>query len=388
MKRARLIQVVPLVIALVAANLSSAIAAPALSTSAVQNTFASIARATSLAHPSIILIDRENGNVMYERDSTLPRKPASVMKLLSATSILEYLNLETRFTTKVLLGNQPDTLIIQGQFDPWMTTDYSSARHDHRVWLNYLANRTLSVLKKDNHGKLAKLKIAYYGLYATDVIYFRSYLKRMGVLSTSSEVPSDQAANLGKTEIASATSPTIGAILKYTLLWSDNLLAERLARSAAHAAGFQMNDQGISNTFHAMLANFQVDSTSLVVHDGSGLSHGDRVTAKLIGELLLRLRDNKKFATLYEDLPVGGISGTLETRFRSTAPKAVGLVHAKTGTLDGTVSLAGYVESGQHEYIFVVLADQIPKGPYAADRARTSMDRVLGKIASPLTATQ
>jgi len=384
MRLSRWRRIALLAIPLFAIGLSPAFASPGLTTSAVQTLFASIAKSSSLAHPSIILIDRANGNVVYEKDSASPRKPASVMKLLSATATLEYLNPNARYTTKVLLGDKPWTIILRGEFDPWMTASYYSARSDHRVWLNYLANRTLTELRSQNHGKVSSLKIDYYGLYPNDVKDFRAYLKSKGVISSAALVPANQVAALGQKEIVSATSPTIGEMLKFALLWSDNLLAERLARAAARAAGFGMNDVGVSTTFHTILANFQVDGAQLLAHDGSGLSKGDRVTAQIIGELLLKTRDNEKFAPLYGDLPVAGISGTLETRFKKTAPQAVGLVHAKTGTLDGTVSLAGYVESGDHEYIFVVIADQIPKGTLAADRARASLDRILGKIASPL----
>jgi len=370
---------------LFAIGITPAVAGPALSTSAVQTVFASIARTSSLAHPSIILIDRATGIVMYEKDATSLRKPASVMKLLSATATLEYLDPNSRYTTRVLLGNEPDTIILRGDFDPWLTPSYLNARVDHRVWLNYLANRTISELKKAKLGKVKRLKIKYYGLYPTDVTNFRAYLKSRGVFTTASRISSHQLASLSQAEIVSATSPTIGEMLKYALLWSDNLLAERLARAAARAAGYEMSDTGVSNTFHAMLAKFEVDGAGLIARDGSGLAKGDRVTAKLIGELLLKISGNEKFAPLHNDLPVAGISGTLEDRFKTTAPQAVGLVHAKTGTLDGTISLAGYIQSGQHEYIFVVIADQIPKGDVAANRARASLDRILGKIAAPST---
>jgi D-alanyl-D-alanine carboxypeptidase len=59
------------------------------------------------------------------------------------------------------------------------------------------------------------------------------------------------------------------------------------------------------------------------------------------------------------------------------------LVRAKTGTLNGTATLAGYVESTDREYVFVTLADEIPNGNTALNRARDAIDRVLGRIAAP-----
>ena len=149
-----------------------------------------------------------------------------------------------------------------------------------------------------------------------------------------------------------------------------------------------MDDAGVAQTIKKMLGDLQVNQSGLYIHDGSGLSKEDRVTAKLIADLLLKIRGDAKFAAVYEGLPVSGISGTLESRFINTAPQAVGLVHAKTGTLDGTVSLAGYVESGAHEYIFVAIADHIHKGQAATDQARNTLDRLLGKITAPLEAVK
>jgi D-alanyl-D-alanine carboxypeptidase/D-alanyl-D-alanine-endopeptidase (penicillin-binding protein 4) len=83
---------------------------------------------------------------------------------------------------------------------------------------------------------------------------------------------------------------------------------------------------------------------------------------------------------------VGGETGTLRRRYVETAPDAVGLVKAKTGTLTGTVSLAGYVQSGDREYAFVVIADKIKRTNAASDRARKTLDRYLAKIAAPLMA--
>jgi hypothetical protein len=48
--------------------------------------------------------------------------------------------------------------------------------------------------------------------------------------------------------------------------------------------------------------------------------------------------------------------------------------------------LAGYIESGEREYIFVTVADKIPRGNRASDRARALMDRILGRIAAPTIA--
>jgi PBP4 family serine-type D-alanyl-D-alanine carboxypeptidase len=167
------------------------------------------------------------------------------------------------------------------------------------------------------------------------------------------------------------------------MLWSDNLLAERLARLSAQAAGYSPNIKGVDTIFRDLLAHFEIDDSKLVVADASGLSKKNKITAKLMGELLYKIRKEEKFAHLYDSLPVGGVSGTLQNRFITTAPSAVGLVRAKTGTLNGTATLAGYVQSTDREYVFVTIADDIAKGNAALNKARAAIDRVLGRIAAP-----
>jgi serine-type D-Ala-D-Ala carboxypeptidase/endopeptidase (penicillin-binding protein 4) len=184
-------------------------------------------------------------------------------------------------------------------------------------------------------------------------------------------------------QVVAENSPTVGALLDWILLWSDNLISERLALLAAKAAGYGMNEKGVEKVFRDFLANLEIDGSKLVIADASGLSRKNKMTAKLMGEVLYKIRKNEKYALMYTGLPIGGVSGTLRTRFLSTAPGAVGLVRAKTGTLNGTATLAGYVQSTDREYVFATFADEIPKGNSALNKARAAIDRVLGRIAAP-----
>jgi D-alanyl-D-alanine carboxypeptidase len=61
----------------------------------------------------------------------------------------------------------------------------------------------------------------------------------------------------------------------------------------------------------------------------------------------------------------------------------VGLIKAKTGWVNGTVSLAGYITQGEKELVFAVLADRIPRYYSATERARAAIDRMIGSLASP-----
>jgi D-alanyl-D-alanine carboxypeptidase/D-alanyl-D-alanine-endopeptidase (penicillin-binding protein 4) len=110
------------------------------------------------------------------------------------------------------------------------------------------------------------------------------------------------------------------------------------------------------------------------------------LTADILSQLLYKIHSDPLFSQMIDGLPVGGKTGTLSERYIKSAPQAVGLVKAKTGTLSGTVSLAGYVQSGDREYAFTIIADKIQRTTAASERARKTVDIFLGKIAAPLMA--
>ena len=367
----------------VATALSVVPASAVLSPESIPAAFEQLLHSPVLSNPAMILIDGSTGAVIYEKNANSQRKPASVMKILSGAATLEYLNPATTFLTTVSLGTEPKSLVINGSFDPWFSIDDVVANKMHRTSLPRLAFNSMSALKKANGGSLKNIKVTYTGLYSQDVANLRAFWAKRGFKPVMKAVGSDAAITSAQTTVLESTSPTLLEILDFTLLNSDNLLAERLARLASRAAGHSFNDKGVAITFAVLLAHFQIDSSKLVIVDASGLSKENRVTAKIMGQLLFNLRKDEKFALLYQALPVAGVSGTLKDRFITTAPNAVGLVHAKTGTLNGTVTLAGYVESADREYVFVTLADEIPKGSRASDKARAAIDRMLGRIAAP-----
>ena len=354
-----------------------------LSAASIPAAFNELLKIPALSNPAMILIDETTGEVVYERNSYSQRKPASVMKILSASATLEYLDPLSSFQTNIYLGSEPKTLVIQGSFDPWISMSDTVAKKMNRTSLPRLAFHSMTALKAANGGSLKNIKVMYSGIYSQDVANLKAFWAKRGFKPTMKSVGIQTLASMQGDFVLTSTSPPITEILDFTMLWSDNLLAERLARLASKAAGHGLNDQGVAITFAELLSKFGIDSSKLVVVDASGLSKENRITAQIIGQLLLKTRRDEKFALLYKSLPVGGVSGTLRKRFITTAPSAVGLVHAKTGTLNGTVTLAGYVESADREYIFVALADEIPRGNSASDKARNAIDRLLGRIAAP-----
>lgn len=164
-------------------------------------------------------------------------------------------------------------------------------------------------------------------------------------------------------------------------------MADNLARLAAKEAGYGYGETGIKPVFYDSLARNKIINPVLDAWDGSGLAHQNRLSAMTLAQVLIKMYSDPKYQVLIEGLPVSGISGTLQNRFITTSPNGVGLVRAKTGSLRGVVTLAGYIDSAEHEYAFVILADRVGAYYAAESAARSTIDRMLGKLAAPLTIT-
>ena len=82
----------------------------------------------------------------------------------------------------------------------------------------------------------------------------------------------------------------------------------------------------------AFLAESGVSTRQFRLYDGSGLSHGNKLTAAAVARLL-RVMSRRADAGVYHDsLSIAGRDGTLARRMRGTA--AAGNVYAKTGHAD------------------------------------------------------
>jgi D-alanyl-D-alanine carboxypeptidase/D-alanyl-D-alanine-endopeptidase (penicillin-binding protein 4) len=346
--------------------------------------FTNLAADPKLKNPSVILFDASTGEQLFESNGYAMRKPASTLKLLAGVAVAQYLDPQMRFQTSLALSDKTNSVVIQGEMDPWATFNAYNAKRLGQTSLKYLAYRAHTELEIQAGAPVKKMTIYYNGIYDSEAKNMKVYLKTRKVYAILKPVTSLEAQNLTVEPVMNSTSPSVHQMTHYFMQWSDNALSDRLSRIAAKAAGFNGNTEGIAAVYAKVLADLQIDSTKLVVKDGSGLSHDNRLSAKLLGDLLIKIYRDPRFSAVIESLPDGGINGTLNERFIKTAPNAVGLVHAKTGTLNGTVTLAGYIDAKDRKYVFVVLADRLPRTYSAAKIARDTLDRYLGRIASPL----
>ena len=357
--------------------------ASALEPNSVASVFSRYIENKYLANPSVVVIDQQDGAVVYEKGANSLRKPASIQKIFMGAAAVMHLPMDQAFSTSLWTGTDPKSLVIQGSYDPWMSTDPKLAIKMGRTSLPRFEYNSLKALKDANSGTIKSFTLYYSSLFTYDTEHIKKFFRKNGITANMKRVSMESALNLSDTRILGSESPALEEILAYAVAWSDNTLSERIARLASVAAGNTFDQAGVADTFSSVLQELGIDSSKMIVKDASGLSKENRVTANQVGQLLVKIKSDDRFVPLINGLPVSGISGTLRNRFTETAPDAVGLVKAKTGTLSNTTNLAGYVESGDREYVFVIISDRHTKTYSVARRIRDLVDKILGKIAAP-----
>ena len=336
-----------------------------------------------LANPSVVVIDQQDGSVVYQKGAYSLRKPASIQKIFMGVAAVMHLPMNQVFPTSLWVGNQPNSLVLQGSYDPWISTSSQLAEKMGRTSLPRIEFNSLKALKELNPDLDSSFTLFYASLFTPETEHIKKFFRDKGLNVKMKRVSNQTALDFSGTRILTSESPELEEMLGYAVAWSDNTLSERIARIASVAAGNTFDQAGVADTFSSALAELGIESSKMIVKDASGLSKENRVTANLVGQLLVKIKADERFVPLINGFPVSGISGTLRNRFTETAPDAVGLVKAKTGTLSNTTNLAGYVESGDREYVFVIISDRHTKTYSVARRIRDLVDKILGKIAAP-----
>ena len=154
---------------------------------------------------------------------------------------------------------------------------------------------------------------------------------------------------------------------------SDNVMAERIGREVAAAAGRPQSFDGAVQSVLGQLDAAEIDTTNARLFDSSGLSVDDRLTAETLDEVVNAAAGSAqpKLRPLVDPLPIAGGSGTLSNRYLDTdaGRTAAGFLRAKTGSLTGTNSLAGIVTdaSGRVLTFALISNDAGPTGRAALD---------------------
>lgn len=347
--------------------------------------------------------------------------PASTTKLLTGFAALSAIGPEERFTTSVV--SVGDKLVLKGGGDPYLLIKMpKKPDRAFRADLTTLASSTAAALKRDGVSKVslgfdaslftgppasagweptyisANIVTPVSALWADQgeangvrsgnpaasaAKIFARLLTARGV-----EVVGDPVAATAPADakaVASIESATVGQIVEAMVRTSDNQAAEVLLRHVAIATDRPATFDGGAQAVEDVLKQASIDTTGLRLRDGSGLSRDNRISPTTLAQTVMAAIAGLPTSALLADLPVAGFSGTLAERF-SRSKDAYGLVRAKTGTLTGVHSLAGYaLEAGGLPVIFALMSDGTPEIDLVS--AEAALDRVAAALAACSCAT-
>lgn len=343
----------------------------------------------------------EDGQQLAAVNSDRPLAPASALKVLSTLATLDALGADHRFTTSVV-ATAADRLVLVGGGDP-LLTDKTSKSAAKPASLQQLADQTVAALRASG---VTKIQLGYDAHRFSGPSFspnwkksWKGYEARISALVVDSgRITSWQAQpnpakfaatafakrlkaakitvtgiepttlNAPGSVLAEVQSAPLATVIARTLAYSDNLAAEVLLRQAALTKGRPGSFVGASQTLTAWLKANSLWADGMAIVDASGLSPKNRVTAGVLAQAITLSLRTERLLPVAAGLPVAGQSGTLKKRFDDKSEQAGrGRVHAKTGTLRGVASLAGWVTTADGArliFAFVGNATATQNGAY------------------------
>ena len=363
--------------------------------------------------------DAVTGKELYAVGASTPRTPASLVKLLAAAVIVDTIPAEPTSVTRVWVDKTSGTVTLVAGGDLLLAAGKGKASAVvGRVGIADLAEDTVTFLKAAGLDTVAlriddtfasgearpkgwenadytsgsAVPITMIGL-AKDrpepgvpavsdpamnaLTAFGKALSSRGI--TVKGAPTQAVGELSGDEVSARRGAALHDVLAYALEESDNALIESLVRMTTYLA----NEPAPTVTDAAgfvskRLPELGISISGLDIKDTSGLTRGQQATTRTISEVLALAASDRlpPLRSLLADLPISGLSGTLDKRFAGPDGEAVrGIPRAKTGTLIGTSNLAGWtVTQDGRPLLFTVLADHTG-GWEGTEPARAALDR-------------
>ena len=354
------------------------------------------------ARTSALAVDLDTGMAVFRANADRPLLPASAEKLAVSFAALRLLGPGYRFRTEVVGAGSFDgrvwdgDLALVGYGDPTLTSkDIEALAGDVAAWgIRRVAGRVLGDeghfdARRDAPGwkpsyldvesrPLSALSVAEVDLRganssaATSASAFTAALERRGIAVAG--VPRAGSAPEDGFPLALDLSDPLVSIVRHMNRESDNFVAEIVLKELGASIARHGSTTAGARVVRSELVAAGVPMAGVRIEDGSGLSSGDRLTARaLVGILRAGARDVSIRDAFVTSLSVAGISGTLEKRLARRPTR--GRVIAKTGTTNAASALAGFI---RRRYVFAILQNGSPV-PYWS--ARAAQDRFVTVLA-------
>lgn len=333
--------------------------------------------------------DLTDNRPVYDRGMRQRMRPASTMKVVTAVTALAQLGENYNYSTPMYImgkvkGNKlSGDLYVRGGFDTTIGNKELNAfvsalakRGIKRITGNLIVDLSMKDDLEAGSGwcwddKNPSLSPLLYNGKDSFGANFIKALRNRGITISSKikngRVPSDA-------ELIYNHRTPIADILEPMMKESVNQDAESMFyQLAAQDNKLHASNKDASRYVKQFINEaLQLDADNYAIADGSGLSLYDYITPELLVHYLKYAYTHKNiYDTFLLSLPVAGIDGTLENRLVGT--KAYQNIYAKTGTVTGICSLAGYANAANgHRLCFAI----INQGQRRSSEARIFQDKV------------
>ncbi len=205
-------------------------------------------------------------------------------------------------------------------------------------------------------------KTAHLVVTSPDPAYWAAYTLREALQQQGVQVQ-QPATTLRRSNLPAAArhhvhtthSPTVQEIVQYVNIDSVNSYAEHLLKHLGLAMSRPGNNTAGAKALKKFWKQQGVDTTGMLLYDGSGLSTYNALTARQLVEALCHMRKSSNFKAFYDSLPISGKTGGYIAPFLKKAP-LYGRLRIKPGALCVCKSFAGYgTNAGGDEIAFAVL---------------------------------
>ena len=343
----------------------------------------------------IMVYDLDADSTIYAHGERQLLRPASTMKVLTAIAAIDKLGGSYRFQTELCYTGKVDNNTLHGNvycvggFDPRFNIDDMRAFVEgirkmgvDTIRGNIYADKTMKDADTlgsgwcwdDDNPVLSPLLISRKNVF---VERFVRELQEAGIVLDGNigeaRRPEDAFCIVSRFH-------SIDQILMKMLKERATLYAESLFYQLGAAAGHQPSTANNSAAvIGRLIRKVGLDPRQYNIADGSGLSLYNYVSAELeVRFLRYAFQNNNIYLHLHPALPTAGEDGTLRSRQRGTFTQ--GNVYAKTGTLKGISSLAGYCTAANgHRLAFAI----INQGVMNRANGRAFQDRVCTVLCQP-----
>ncbi len=318
----------------------------------------------------LMVYDLTADSTLYTFGHRQRLRPASTMKVVTAVAALDRLGSDYQLKTslyytgtisgRTLRGN----LHVVGGMDPMfdrsdMIAFVNKVRH---LGIDTICGSILVDLSFKDDDRLGEgwcwdddnpvLTPLLYDSKDCFVEQLTRELQRDGVVITDMSYR----APLSSRRLVTTRSHSVAEVLVRMMKESDNLYAESLFYQLGRTNGNKSaTGKTAASQVRQMIQKVGLQPGDYRVADGSGLSLYNYVSAELeVSMLRYAWQHAELFRQLNIVLPVAGVDGTLKGRMKNTVAERN--VHAKTGSVSGISSLAGFCTAPNgHELCFAII---------------------------------